>query len=429
MSVSSASRKPARPTLPNAVGFALTIALVWLGGQFVTQGLSDRFLGDDPELAVLLRGDSSDAVAALARKRLTTHDNDGALRLAGRALQLYPLNAGALTSYGFASDQLGRPGPADQAMSAAGELGWRDELTQVWLLRRDLLARRYASALDHGDAVMRRQDVVPPIVLAVLAAAAKDPNAVGPIERHLANAPNWRLPFFVFLTVEAHPPATDIAGTLLSQLAGGSTPPTGAEQALFLRRLGGDGRFDDAASAWRKFHPKAAAAGYVNDGDFETASDQTPFDWMMIQGVGWAAGIYDSPAGGGEALQVSYDGVSPPMALRQTVILPPGRYRLSGRAYLESGTSPETLAWRLACVTTNDVFAQAPTPSAPQATWTPFSVELNLPAGRCPAEWLQLTAEPGDVRKDIVVWYDDIAITPFAASPAIATSAGDVGSR
>src|ERR1700722_12353924 len=127
-------------TPPNFVGFVLTIAMVWLGGQFVTQGVSDHFLGSDPELAVLSRGDSADAVAALARKRLIGHDRDGAARLAGRALQLAPLNASALATYGFAMDELGRQPQADRAMTVAGRLGWRDVVTQIWLFRRLLLA-------------------------------------------------------------------------------------------------------------------------------------------------------------------------------------------------------------------------------------------------------------------------------------------------
>ena len=403
----------ARPRLPNWAGFALTIAMVWLTGQFVTQGLSDHFLGDDPEMSVLLRGDSSDAVGALARKRLVTRDNDGAARLAGRALRLDPLNASALTTVGFAEDQLGRPGPANAAMSVAGELGWRDVLTQVWLFRRDLLAHDYAGALDHGDAVMRREEVTPQIVLAVLAAAARDPAAIAPLERHLAANPAWRLPFFSFLCLNARPPATDLARTLLFHLALGPTPPTVDEQAVFLRRLVGDRQFDAAAAAWRVLRPKAAAAGLVYDGDFETPAGPSPFDWYMTQAAGWEAALADSPEGRGHALRVDYDGVSPPQTLRQMLILPPGRYRLSGRADVESGTAPGSLGWSIDCATTSDVFARIDTPATASGAWAPFSVELNIPPARCPAEWLELTTDAGDMRKDLVIWYDDLAVTPL----------------
>jgi len=203
--------QPARRPLPNFVGFVLTIAMVWLGGQFVTQGVSDHFLTSDPELAVLWRGDSADAVAALARQRLVSHDRDGAARLAGRALQLAPLNASALTTYGFAMDLLGRQPRADAAMFVAGRLGWRDLVTQIWLLRRMLLAGDIEAALNHADALMRRQDAVPAPLLAALTAAARDPRTTDALARHLALNPAWRTPFIVYLSAFAQPPATDVA--------------------------------------------------------------------------------------------------------------------------------------------------------------------------------------------------------------------------
>ena len=121
------------------------------------------------------RGDSADAVAALARQRLTDRNRDGAVRLAGRALQLAPLNASALTTYGVAMDQLGQPQEANRAMSLAGKLGWRDIVTQLWLLRQRLLGADYAAAFDHADALLRRQNVAPRALYLALATAARDP--------------------------------------------------------------------------------------------------------------------------------------------------------------------------------------------------------------------------------------------------------------
>ena len=70
-------------------------------------------------------------------------------------------------------------------------------------------------------------------------------------------------------------------------------------------------------------------------------------------------------------------------------------------------------------MTTNDVFARAPTPEGANGRWSPFAVTFDLPAGRCPAEWLELTTEAGDLRKDLAVWYDDLALAPLpAAAPA-----------
>jgi hypothetical protein len=407
----------ARRSPPNFVGFVLTIAMVWLGGQFVTQGVSDHFLTSDPELALLWRGDSSDAVAALARKRLIGHDRDGAMRLAGRALQLAPLNASALTTYGFAMDLQGRQPQADAAMFVAGRLGWRDLVTQIWLFRRMLLAANVEAALNHADALMRRQDAVPTAVLAALTAAARDPRTTDALARHLAQNPPWRTPFIVYLSAFAQPPATDVAHALLTRLANGPTPPTGDELAVYLRSLVSTQQFDQAAREWRQLTHGAGQAGYVYDGDFERAAGQTPFDWTLSDGVGWTASVADAPGEGhGQALRVEYDGVSPPKSVRQLLVLPPGAYRLSGQVYGEGDADPRALGWSVACVTTGQVLGGVPT-SAAKDRWAPFAAALTVPAEGCSAQWLALTATPGDLRTDITAWFDDLAVKPVAAAP------------
>ena len=408
----------ARRPLPNFVGFVLTIAMVWLGGQFVTQGVSDYLLSSDPELAVFCRGDSADAVAALARKRLTARNWDGAARLAGRALQLAPLNASALTTYGIAMDQPGQPQQAGRAMALAGKLGWRDIVTQLWLLRQRLLAGDYKAAFDHADALMRRQNVPPRALYAALATAARDPRSTEPLARRLADNPPWRLPFFVFLTVYAQPPETDVARALMVRLANGPTPPTNSELAVYLRSLVSDQRFDEAARDWRLLTRGAGQSGYVYDGAFARPPGQTPFDWTYHGAVGWSVDVTDSPGQGhGQALRVEYDGVSPPQPVRQLLILPPGAYRLSGRSYDDGEADPKVLAWRISCTATGQTLASVPTPGG-AGQWNAFSVELLAPPARCPAQWLALSAEPGDVRTDIAVWYDDIAVTPLPAAPS-----------
>jgi hypothetical protein len=414
------SQAPAPRALPNFVGFVLTIALVWLGGQFITQGVSDYFLSSDPELAVLWRGDSADAVAALARERLIGRDRDGAARLAGRALQLTPLNASAMTTYGIAMDELGRQPQADRAMTVAGRLGWRDVVTQIWLLRRLLLAGDFDAAMNHADALMRRENEVPRALLAAMTAAARDPRMVDPLARHMAQNPSWRGPLLVFLSYDAKPPATDVAHALLTRLAAGPTPPTNDELAVYLRRLVGDQRFGEAASEWRSLTHGAAETGYIYDGDFARPPGQTPFDWTYSEGVGWSVDVADAPGQArGQALRLEYDGVSPPGLVRQMLVLPPGAYRLSGRAYSDGDAGPKALAWGVVCATTGQALATVPTPQT-KNQWSAFAAELSVPSDRCPAQWLTLSAEPGDMRADIDVWYDDLRIAPIAQAPQIA---------
>ena len=74
-------------------------------------------------------------------------------------------------------------------MTVAGRLGWRDVVTQIWLFRDRLLADDLDGALDHADAVMRRQDVVPKALLLALAQAARDPRSTDALVGHLTPNP------------------------------------------------------------------------------------------------------------------------------------------------------------------------------------------------------------------------------------------------
>jgi hypothetical protein len=409
---------PATPRLPNWAAFALAVALVWLGGQIVRQGVSDNFLTDRSDLAVLWQGDSSDALAARARDLLKGRNAQGGARLAARALQRWPLNEPALTVYGLSMEQLGRPDAALAALSLSGQRGWRDVLAQMWLFRSDILAGRFATGLEHADALMRRQDAPTPIILQILTVAAHDPRAIGPLTERMAANPSWRERLIPFMARSTRPPSLDAAEALLSRLAATSAPPTDVEVAAVLNALIEQGKYQQAEADWRRFEPAGAKdGGLVKNGGFERAPGTTPFDWSINGGVGWTAAIGQGPPGegGASALKIDYDGVSKGETLQQLVVLAPGSYRLSGRFYDEGGAGAPQLAWTIICNGAGAPLAAAPAPTGPAGGWRPFSVDFSVPAASCPAQQLRLKVTPGDVRTDVAVWYDDLAIAPITA--------------
>lgn len=405
---------PQRPTLPNFVSFVMAVALVWLGGQFIRQGASDNLLDDKPELAMLWMGDSSDAVAQLARYRFQNRDPGGAARLAKKAMQLSPLNARAITTYGLAMDAQRQPAVASRAMTLAGQRGWRDLITQIWLFRRDLLVADFTDAFDHADALMRRVPSPPVPVLRLLSVVARNPNAIAPLADRLAANPGWRRWFFIYLDAYEKPPATELTGQLLTRLQHSAAPPTDEEVGLYLAGLAVQGKFADAEAAWRQLTP-GARAGYVHNGDFELPARTTPFDWFLRSGVGWTASIDASPdASHGHALRIDYDGTSTTIPLRQLVVLPPGAYRLTGRMLDAGDGGAEGFVWRVICVGAPDPLAKAPAPPGAAGQWHAFSADFAVPASGCPAQLLDLAADRGELQKDITLWYDDLAIVPIS---------------
>jgi len=404
-----------RPRLPNFVSFVMAVSLVWLGGQFIRQGVSDNLLDSKPEIAVLWQGDSSDALAQLARQDLEAKNPGGAARLAVKSLQHAPLNAQALTTYALAMEALHQPLVAGRAMTLAGQRSWRDLITQVWLFRRDVLASDFTDAFDHADALMRRVPSPPIAVLRILAVAARNPDAIGPLVDRLALNPGWREKFFIFLCGYEQPPATDVAGQLLTRLATGPSRPTELETGIYLATLAGQHKYQEAEQAWRQLTPGASAKTYVHNGGFELPARTTPFDWWLTSGLGWSASIADAPAGGhGKALRIDYGGDSKPLPLRQLIVLPPGGYRLSGRM-LDAGENPARgFSWRVLCAGGSDPLAIAAQPSGPTGKWQTFSAEFDVPASDCPAQLLDLAVTRGDLPNAVTVWFDDLSIVPAA---------------
>jgi hypothetical protein len=421
--------EPRRPSLPNFISFVMAVALVWLGGQFVRQGISDNVLlmGDDAESAMLWMGDSSDAVAQLARDRLH-NDPSGAQRLAVRALQLAPLNAPALTTYGLAASALHHRAIANQAMTLSGRRGWRDLVTQVWLFRRDLLNSDFGDAFDHGDALMRRVPEPPPAVLSIFGAAAHDPNALAALAQHLADDPAWRQSFFIFLCLQTQPPATGIAGDLLTRLEASPSPPTDTEVGVYLFTMVRQKKYQEAEAGWRRLTPGGASDGYVHNGNFELPTRLTPFDWQPHNDAGWTADIADSAdPSHGRALRIDYDEVSTPQPIRELLVLPAGAFTLSGRV-METG-GPQDFSWRVLCLgdATGDTGSKevidVPALARVENQWRTFSAPFTIPADDCPAQLLDLVAVPGDLTKQVTVWYDDLSIVRAAAGAARAQPA------
>jgi len=405
-----------RRALPGWAGFALALLIVWLGGQFVRQGVSDELLANRPELAVLWAGASPGALSALARRRLAAGDAHNAARLAADALRRSPLNGSALATYGLAMERLGQPRLADRAMTLAGEQGWRDVLTQVWLFRRDLLSFHFAPAFAHADALLRRESTPVPAALQILALAVRDRRAVAPLGDRLAANPAWRQAFLGYLGSQARDPAASAAlDALINRLAAGPTPLTGDEVGAYIRALVAQEKYQQAMQAWRRLSPASAGTGGgVADGDFARTPGSSPFDWSLTSAVGWTAAIGDSPTGGGQALNVAYDGVSPPQLVRQLLVLAPGVWRLSGRFYDESGEGAPAFAWTVTCLGVEQPLAVAPAPPGPAGAWRAFSVDLTIPADNCAAQWLTLKGQPVDMRRDLSVWYRALAMTRLA---------------
>ena len=408
----SASAPPKAERRQSWLTFGMIVLAIWLAGQIVTQGMADHYVPQGAAAAVLWRGDSADALASLAEQRLIARDPARAAFFARKALQQWPLDVVALSTLGVAMDQDGQSARADQVMTMAGRLGWRDGLTQAWLFGHRALQGRYDEAMQRADALLRRAVQFQPQLFAAVAALTGDPQAIGPLARRLELQPSWRYDFVWGLGQTMNPQNEAGVHALLLALAKGPTPPTSLELSPYLQKFIAAQDWPKAVAAWRELSRAAPGAGeFVYDGGFDKGRGVAPFDWAISQGVGATTLMADDPAEGqGKALRVEYDGFSSSQFAKQLLVIPPGDYVLSGKLRQESQDTPRSLSWVVQCASDGRVLAKAPGAVARPGQWGAFEVPFSVPGAACPSQWLQLSAEPGDRQTDIVVWYDDIQV-------------------
>ena len=149
------------------------------------------------------------------------------------------------------------------------------------------------------------------------------------------------------------------------------------EQRL-LDRLVATGDFDRAEWLWQRLYAIRREGPVTNPG-FRRRPPAPPFDWTLYTGPAGVAEVGDR---GG--LTVLHHGREPLVAARQLLRLPPARHLLRAQATAATGNS--RFFWRLSCVE-GKPFAVIPL-GAGRAAFT-------VPAG-CPAQWLELAAEPAD---------------------------------
>lgn len=373
------------------------------------------------------RSDSSDALSQLALRRVAANDFGHAIRYARRALQLSPLNVVAQSAFGLALDREGQQDRADQILTIAGRRGWRDAVTQIWLFQHRLLQGHYAEGYDRADALLRRNSNFDPYMFGALAMTAQRPGAAKQLSNTLRSAPSWRTNFLAYLSADSQPTSPQTAHAILQALAEGPTPPDDKEVGPYVNRLIRDRQFTEAHEAWTELsHLHRPATGALYDGDFEVASGATPFDWTLANGVGWTTSVSMAPGSGhGQALRLDYDGVSQPRPVRQRLVLSGGGYLLSGQVFVESGANPGRISWTVTCEASHANLTQIPMPSG-LGQWRSFSGRFQTPADGCPSQWLQLTADPGDTRDDMVIWFDGLSIAQATIVTPVLTKASAV---
>lgn len=353
----------------------------------------------------------SDARTSKASKLLGAGDLPGSERLALEAIDRSPLNPDAAAILGYARGLHSGAEAATPFMAASTGMAWGNETAQLWMLGRAVASKRYEEAVVRTDALLRqrlhREELFP-----FLRGLTGSPAALPPIARSLARRPKWRMDYMQLLTALT-PDAYEAHWALLEEMEKSSAPATTAEVSAYVSRLAEAELFYEARAAWIRFSGRKPDSEHVLDGNFGGLSGSggnSPFEWTVEKLTGLSIGVQPSPGpSGGSALHITSDGRPSGPALTQTIVLPPGNYRLTMEAREGQADSLRSVGWRLVCVGGKGTAqVSAPIASAADRDWQRIGNAVQVPAD-CPAQRLELHVNH-DSPRDLDLWLRSVRI-------------------
>lgn len=331
--------------------------------------------------------------------------------LARQALAREPLLTNGATLIATIRDRQGRDDEAEALMRKASSLNHRSNVADLWLFRAHLDARRYEEAFLHADALLRRQTEFTEQLFPLLARTMNDPSSIPPLGERLAKQPSWRMNFLQGVIFSHPDPAAPFGLMQEIKAAGGELTPI--ETRVYLARLIRDQLYEEAYLAWLLFLPDdiSTRVTHIYDGDFDSFPDAQPFGWNFFAG---ARGSIEAPTLHGRpddpALYVYHDGVTQVGFPGQLLVLPPGRYVLSGEVLTETPESGDRFSWLISCVGSAQPLLRTTMPDTDDR-WREFAQAFVVPTG-CEAQQLELVAVRDDRRVDIRAWFDKISVEP-----------------
>ncbi|QNG48502.1 O-antigen ligase family protein [Sphingobium yanoikuyae] len=403
-------RKDAGSIIRSSILAVLALLAAW---QVVAiQWARAAILDQDGETAAAVAPWTAEGWSTLADAADRADKPVAAIGPAKAALTIAPLDPVAVRALGLGLLAQGDRARGNAMLETAASLGWREEVTQYWLVGRALEFCAFDAAIARMDALLRR-DRATQALLSQLVAISADPQGRQAVISALAVKPGWRQAYFNALAREA-----DVA-TSLAVISGlDRTPaPVGPNETALIRwRLGDRGDWQSVRHIWEASHGK----GLVGDGGFSIASETVdkagpPLAWRNTGLAGAHVVIADPDTSWkGQALMVTSDGFTQGAVLAQTLVLAPGRYHFSF-LYQSRGQGGSRVAWRVICPG-----EEMPAPALAlrwqnmREGWKKGEALMTV-GSQCPFQQLQLELEGNDAISS-AFFIDDVALARVASS-------------
>lgn len=252
------------------------------------------------------------------------------LATAKRALARHPLDQELLNAI-YASEVRRGIGESERRayVAALRRLGWRDTASQQNLLFEAARSNDLDAALDHMDALLRR-DKLENQIIPLLAQLERDPQGLPLIARRLAMRPSWRGAYFAFADHLADEAMLDARMQLLAFMEENGMELARSEIRATLNALMRAGRREDIAWLALGDGGSAQGRGLLYDPEFnrmesvpaQQRSFALPFEWQLTNRSGVSAGIANE-LGEGQLL-LRWNGRGAPILARTLTFLRAG---------------------------------------------------------------------------------------------------------
>lgn len=386
----------------------LALVLAW---QIVAVAQATRLAKERPAAALKWRPGHAGALARLAEAGLGTggvvSTGETSESLAQRALVAGPLQVTAIRVLGMVAERRGDNARALALMTLAGMRSQRDAATQLWLFQNRLRARDYDAAYAHGDTLMRNPSTRRRVAVEMALSAGADPKAERALVSRLTYSPPWRVNLVEQIATIQGP---NLLLSILLDLKDAGSVVTEAEAAAVAQRFLTEGDAQQAYLAWVLLLPEAGFSDLANvyDGGFERLPGKGPFAWDFDR-KGFAE-VMQAPYRDGRALAVTHTGRARSLHASQTLVLAPGRYRLSVDAFMENAAPGSRLWWRIGCARGRTGDLAVLDPPATLRAWQTVSTDFVVPDADCAAQSLELWGSTDGAGDLVRGWFDRLRV-------------------
>jgi hypothetical protein len=376
-----------------AVRIALAAGIAGLGFGAVTHAFAYRIRGSAPELAYAL-APWDGRIAALFSEKLSgaeasIMDRTEADRLAQAALRLDPTAVAAAATLGINADIRGDRTAALRSFAYSEKLSRRELRTQLWAIEDAVKRSDIATALYHYDVALRTSRAAPDLLFPVLSTAIADAPIRTALANRMATRPAWNDLFVAYIA--GNGPDARATAALFAALNRHRVPISEIATAALITRLLSENYLD---AAWAYYAALTPGADRRMSNDPKFTANRTisaPFDWTPVTDSGISAEIQRDGKDGvfSFLVPVNLGGA----VLRQTQLLPPGAYVLTGRSANIERSGRTLLYWMLSCSDGRELGRVNVPPSAQNDG--NFAGNFIVPAG-CPYQQLTFAVRPSD---------------------------------